>query len=339
VIPAVLKRNIGLKILSVVIATLFYYVASTQLNPRVPRDMFLQPEVTNIPQDMVVTEPPRVVTITVNGLASTVNTLSTSQIRAVVDATSARSGLNRLPVTFALPQGVRMDSGATAPFAEVVLEKQQSQVYDVNPLFSGTPPFGYLYGDPVPQPTKVTVQGTNAQMNRVQRVVAYIERQDGEQAIERTVSLVAEDGQKRTVDGVEIKPSQVKVSIGLKRAPVTKRLLLSASIEGEPAPGYRFKTYLFTPQQIEVSGAPDVISSRSSVDIPVDIAGLRQTTTKTVPLTLPEGLRSTTGIKSVKLRIEVEEIPSVGTSASPSPAPPAASPNPGASPGANAGNP
>jgi YbbR domain-containing protein len=190
--------------------------------------------------------------------------------------------------------------------------------------FTGTAPVGYTYGDPVPDPTSVRVVGPEDTVARVRRVAARVQKGTDEGAIDRVVTLIPEDAQQRVVEGVEIRPAQARVRIGLKRLPATKYMLLSARIEGEPAPGYAVRTYEFEPRTVLVIGPPDLLSSRSSIDVPVDVTGVsgRGIVARPVTVTPPDGLRLQ-GDATVRVRLDVRPVdPAVGaTPAAPTPTP------------------
>lgn len=339
---AFLKRNLGYKIFSLLVAILLYNVAVAQQNPRVTRQVFIQPEVTRLPGTMLLRDPPPPVALRVVGPEAVLDKLAMQPIKGTVDATMAREGANRLPLVLTLPAGVHTENGSGMPFAQFAVEKKDEKPYGVDVLFAGTAPPGQKYGDGVATPSTVTIQGLTDDLKRVGRVVASVEREETELTVERTVTLVAEDQLRRKVDGIEIIPPQVKVRVPLTVVPTTKAMLLSVEPMGKPAPGFRVTTYEAIPSQITVRGALEALSSRSSIPVPVDVTNIKDNDTKTVTLTLPPGLAPQQALPPIKVKLVVEPLRSVDGNSqiqapvpSPSPSPVAASPSPSPAPGNN----
>jgi len=306
-----IKRNLGYKIFSLIVATLLYYVASAQQNPHVTRDLYIQPEVVKLPQSIVVKDPPAPFPLTVTGPESVLNKTTAQSIRATIDGAIAKPGVNRLPIAIVFPPGIQSSGNDALPMGQFTTEKKDQKEYGVDVLFAGTAPPGQEYGDPIAIPSNVTVEGLSDDLKRVGRVVAHIEREDNELAVERMVTLVAEDQDKLRVDGVEIIPPQVKVRVKLHPVPTTKTMLLSVEFRGKPAPGFRIASYDPQPNQITVRGAIETLSSRSSITIPVDISGLKESTTKTVTVALPSGIQPQEALPPIKVRLEVQPIPAI----------------------------
>ena len=321
-----LKRNFGYKVLALIIAICLYIIAYAQQNPRVTREIYVQPQLVGLAPDLALKESPKGNNVTISGLSSTVNGLSEKSITASADATQAREGAVRLPVRYVFPQGIRGELKPEAQYVQVILEKKVSQTLTVVVLVSGTPPVGFVDGEGETQPRNVTVSGRAAAIERVARVVAYVEREDGERAIERTVALVAEDANRRVVEGVEVAPAQAQARVGLKPVPLTRSLLISLEIRGDVAPGYLLEDLNLSPDQVEVSGLPEDLTSQSRLTVPIDITGLKASATRRVALKPPSGLRLkqpvTLTVQIIVRPIAKENpVPSPTPSVSPSPVP------------------
>lgn len=318
-----LRRNFGYKLFALVLSIMLYYIANNQLNPRVTREQYVQPKIMQLPTNLVVKERPALIQVTVSGSESELSQFDKTPLSAIVDGTLAKPGLNRLPVTISLPKGVSLQN-EIMPIAQFAAEVKEKRDYAVDVDFSGTAPAGQMYGEPVPKPGNVIVQGLAEDIKRIGRVVASVERQEDELTVERTVDLFAEDSLRRRVEGVEIIPDNVHVRVNLRPVPITKNMLLTVQLVGNPAPGFRVSGYSTpSPSQIVVRGAVEALSAQSSIPLTVDISGIRQTTTKTVTVSIPPGMSPQKALSPIQVRVIVEPITSVESqdTATPKPSP------------------
>lgn len=320
-----LRRNLGYKLLSVLIAILLYYVAFTQQNPRTSRDIYVRPEVIGLSASMAVKLPPEGSIITISGPSSALEMLRSQAIRATVDVSQAEEGSNRLPITYVFPPGMRSRVDIEGNMVtEVALVKKASRPFMPDVIHAGTPPIGYEYRDAITDPRQVAVMGLPSDVARVGRVVASVDNNADEGAIDRMVTLVAQDIGQKVMDSVTIDPPQVRVQIGLKRTLITKRVLLSAQMSGDPAPGFYIASYVFTPAMVTIAGPEETLAERSSLSVSVDVEGIAARTTKTVTIAPPPGVTLRDAPRAVRIRLDVRPIrsfggPPTGTSREPQP--------------------
>ena len=325
-----LRRNFGYKVFSLLLSSLLFYIAGAQTDPRAKSDNYIQPEIVRLPDVLVVREAPVPVLVQVAGPESALSRLDKQPIKATIDGAAAKPGVNHLPIRLTLPPGV-VAVNRPLPFAQFSTERKEQQKYSVDVDFAGTAPAGQEYGDRTVTPSAVVVEGLPEDLKHVARVVASVEREPNELAVERPVTMYAEDDQKRRVEGVTMIPAQVTVRVPLRPVPTTKTMLLSAKLTGKPAPGFRVVTYEISPQSVVVRGAVEAISSRSSLAVPVDVGGVSKTGVRSAALSLPAGLSPQEPLPPIKVRLVVEPIPGVDGAKNlrPSPVPSVA-----ASPGA-----
>lgn len=335
-----LRRNVGYKLFALVLSVMLYYVASAQQNPTGVRDQYVQPEIARLPGSLIVAEPPALIPVKVSGKETALLQLDKKTLRATVDGTSVKPGVNRLPVTLSLPPGVTLVN-TPPPLATFTAERKEEQPYAVDAMLSGAPPAGQEYGQAIASPGNVVVQGLTADLKRVARVVAFVERQQDEGTVERVVEVYAEDLQKRRVENVEIVPARVTVTAKLRVVPTTKNMVLTVKTVGIPAPGYSVASYEIEPNQLLVRGSMEALSAQSSIAVPVDVTGATETFTKSVTLIFPPGMGSHRAVPPVRVRVVVVPVTTTvgNTEATPAPsvATPAASPaaSPSAAPAAS----
>jgi len=144
----------------------------------------------------------------------------------------------------------------------------------------------------VVQPSRCIVAGLKRSVERVARVVA---RLDGWTAvvgpIDRELSVVALDDGGKEVAGVEIRPARVRFKQTLQRVAATRNVVLNPVFRGQPAAGFRLAGYRFEPPTVAVRGNASSLTALTSLDIPVDLGGMRLNTTVPVTVSLPRGVQ------------------------------------------------
>ncbi|MGC4046975.1 MAG: CdaR family protein [Armatimonas sp.] len=329
-----LRRNFGYKLLAFGAAALLYLIASAQQTGLAPVEVFLQPEVANIPDSLVLTRPPKGESVTVMGPSSLIDAFREQPVKATVDARGAQPGVNKLPMTYNVPDSVRGRLQITGPKEiRVEFEAPKEKMMPVEVLYEDAPPAGFKFKPPVVIPKKIKITGRADAVEKVARVIASLDNADEPGAIERTVDVVAQDNRDQRVEGITIEPERVRVQLLLQKTPSSKALVLSAVLTGTPAPGYRVVGYRFSPNSASVIGDQAILEPLSALDIPVSVEGLKATTTRRIALTAPDGTKLA-GQNAVNITLEVRALPAVsGTRVmTPTPAPtpkPTNSPTPG----------
>ena len=318
-----LRRNFGYKFLSLLVAILLYWIASGQKNPPVKAEFYVQPQVMSLSADLVLKGPLQGTTVSVSGPAAAVEAYRALEPKAQVDLTAGKVGSDRYPVKYLMPNGFANALEVIGPPVTLVtLEQKKSVQYYVDPIFDDHPPAGYAYSPAKCTPAAVQVVGLTADVSRVWRVVANVDTSGTPGAISQDVELVAQDIKQQAIDSVQIVPNHVHVTLGLKKTPSTKTVLLSIKLNGTPDPRFEISGYSFVPNTVTISGAQEMLASQSSLVIPVDVDGLRASTTRSVTIQPPSGLRVVGGSATVKLRLDVKPIATASPAAPVKPSPP-----------------
>jgi YbbR domain-containing protein len=332
----VVRRNLAYKVLSVFVAALLWAIANAQQNPHVSGDVYVQPEVIGLTDDMVVKAEPPGGMVSIEGPTAAVTAFKAQPIKATVDVSRARVGGSQLPILYKLPPGVLLSGEPRT--AEVTLERKIRTVLNVDVLSDeASAPPGYEFADPAVEPKSVKVSGLAADVARVARAVAVVRTGQSTGDIYQQVDVIAQTQRQQPVEAVQIDPPRVQVRMVLRRAAASKAVLLSAQVEGTPAPGFAVMGYTFTPQTVTLSGTQEELAARSALAVPISVTGLSAPTTRNVRLTLPAGLSlRNSADATVRVRIDVRPIigPVAPTQPTPkaSPTAPAGLPSPSPSP-------
>ena len=286
-----LRRNLPYKIVSLVVAVLLYSVAVGQRNPQTMRDYTVDPEIRDLPSDLIVTAPPRPFKVTVSGAVRDIGTLPAEGPVAWVSIPGDARGALKLPVRYDLPNGVRTRVELQGrEMADVTVERKVRREFLVS-VPDQQAPSGFRFTEAVVRPTRVTLSGPESQVNRVQRVVANVDEGMGDGTIDDHFVLVARDADQQVIEGVQIAPPRARVRLALALVTVTRALIVSADVSGREAEGFQLYDVRVEPKTIAVAGPQELLDSLTSLSVPIVIEGLARNAERRATPVLPAGLR------------------------------------------------
>lgn len=276
-----LMKNIGLKILSLLIAMVIWVLIVNVDDPVTTRKFE-----NVIVQDMngeAITKKDKVYTvtggkkvdITVTGRRSFVNKLSQSDFFAFAD-------LSKLSITGAAYIEVEckkytrtnytLTLGSTKMMT-VELEDKISQKYPVDIQLSGEIDGGYTIVDKSASPNMITVSGAASVIGKIKNVMLDVNVQGRTSSFQKVVpksSFIVKDNNGDTIDNekLEFSVDEITVSTTLQR---TKDVKLNIKAIGSPRNGYKLKDFDYEPKTITVTGDEDALNAVSAIPFEYDI--------------------------------------------------------------------
>lgn len=256
-----LTHNIGLKLLSLCLATLLWLVVINSQDP-VETATFEDIPVTIINEDALAAKDkiPEVVegdviSVVVQARRSICDKLTKNDIAAVAD-------FEKVSLTDAVPIEVSVN-GYTERDVEIVrgmnqvmklrLEDSLTKDFRVKISTTGQTKEGYVIGDMVASPNMITLTGSSTQISKVKEVVLVVDV-DGiskdSQAIGVPV-IYDTNGEVVTSGKVTMSTQEVAVTIPVLK---TKTVKIVVGAVGDPAPGYEVGKISCQPEMVTVAG-------------------------------------------------------------------------------------
>lgn len=212
-----LSENLGLKLLSVVLAVFLWAVVLGEQKVEVTLNVPL--EITNLPRDlMLVNEPPESLQVRLRGPKTLVTTLAP---RAVA--------LEGLPKTFVegenivaiRPEAVRVPRGIevveVAPHrVRVVLDAVAVREVEVSPRVEGVPAKGFVLKRVTSSPARIRMAGPKSELRRLARIYTVPISLDGQTASFSTRAMLEPAG--RQIRALDEVPIIVAVEIGSRKS-------------------------------------------------------------------------------------------------------------------------
>ncbi len=179
-------RHVGLKLLSVVVATLLWMVVTG--DPIVERTIRIGLELQRTPAGLeLVGAVPDTVAVRVRGPASRLSALSPADLSAVVDLDGVRTGRRLFPLTPAqvtAPFGLEVMQ-VTPPNLPLAFEGTASAVVPVRPRVEGTPVPGHSVTNVSVTPSQVRVEGPESVVRGVTEVFTELVSIEGASSLMR----------------------------------------------------------------------------------------------------------------------------------------------------------
>ena len=305
-------RNIPLKILSLVLAVIFwFFVLSLENNfYKVPFEIPVQ--VFNISSELALSSPLPNVSITVSSQDSgALRKLSVEDFEAYVDVRAAGAGSHLLTVLVhsKKPQisVMRVDPDEMEIALEPVREKLVAVVLEIE----GEPAAGFRVASSRLDRETVALSGAQSLLAKVGKVVALTKLEGAENTlIEKIVEIKVFDSFGAVIEGLSLVGESPKVIFEITEALNARRLGIKAKFSGSPQNG-AVTGVTVIPAVVEVRGESDVLGKLEYLETePVDLGGFNNSGVQTLKtgIILPEGVKLGEGEKrEVEVKVEWRE--------------------------------
>ena len=301
-----LLNNLPLKILSILIAIVIWYVVVSVNDPIVKERFDVPVQVTNEAyiaagkKTYQIEEEYQTVTVTVTDNNSVVSRLKASDITVTADLTQIVT-MDTNPVyvpikaTCSMVKQEKLSTvTATIP---VEIEDVDSEKFPITIDAGNTKPAkDYEVGTMTSDPESITISGPTSLINKISSVVAKVDVTNMRNSGTVTADLMIIDKNQDEMPESQMEflnfdsgSPQVDVDIELWRR--VSGIKLSALYSGTPADGYQIKNIYTTPEEITVAGSEEALAKLAdegnTIEIPEDytsVAGQRSDVETTVDL-------------------------------------------------------
>lgn len=301
-----LLNNLPLKILSILISIVIWYVVVSVNDPIVKERFDVPVQVTNEAyiaagkKTYQIAEEYQTVTVTVTDNNSVVSRLKASDITVTADLTQIVT-MDTNPVyvpikaTCSMVKQEKLSTvTATIP---VEIEDVDSEKFPITIDAGNTKPAkDYEVGTMTSDPESITISGPTSLINKISSVVAKVDVTNMRNSGTVTADLMIIDKNQDEMPESQMEflnfdsgSPQVDVDIELWRR--VSGIKLSALYSGTPADGYQIKNIYTTPEEITVAGSEEALAKLAdegnTIEIPEDytsVAGQRSDVETTVDL-------------------------------------------------------
>src|SRR6267142_1550130 len=224
-----------------------------------------------------------------------------------------RGQLGDVGVTLRGPEGVadRMALSDLHATLSVRLERITSRNVVVQTKFANEPPKGSQAAQTSVSPKEVRVVGPESAVAQIAAVFATVRFGDVTTDLTQSAPAIPVDASGLPIDGLQVEPGVVVVSVPLLPTATTRTVPLLWSLHGTVAAGYWSSRVTTDPVAVTISGDQAVLAQIERIDTAaVDVTALAATKTFRVPLVLPDGV---TLLQPVDVSVTVTVVPLAGT--------------------------
>ncbi len=310
-----ITTNLFLKVLSVIMAFLFWLVIINMIDPTVAktfRDIpveILNENVITSANQVFEVESGDTVNVTVKGKRSFVETLSPRDFTAVADL-SELSKVNAVSINVQLKKqsnsNVEPDWGSAV--LKVQLEQRETKKFRVEVTHQGELSENYVLGNIVAQPNIVEVSCGESKFKKIDHVGVVVTLNGESEDFEKQYKpvLYNKDGEVLDNENVTFSNDTIRVSTEVL---ATKAIPLYVEPVDSPAEGYRLVQTDYKPETVQVYGSREALRREKSIKISVSVAGAKKDVEREIDLNdyIPAGLSLVGDVSSVSVRCRIEK--------------------------------
>ncbi|MGI6552334.1 MAG: hypothetical protein GX779_04495 [Clostridia bacterium] len=300
------RTNLAYRIISIVLAVILWAWVTAEQNPVKETLLEVPLETRQLTSELMVAEKPSLVKVRVQGREQTLDNLTSRDIQAYVDLSTARPGVNIEPVEIALPKGVELVSAIPSQ-ASVVIDQVSQVQLPITVKVTGEAADGYQVLEPTVNPSQVLIAGPKSILDRIGEVEVSVSlSRPTESYLERVPVIINDQAGNSIHEWLKIQPEAVEVFVPVVRDLPVEKFVVKARLVGDLPGKLRLKQLKVTPEIIDIYGRAEVLRDLDYIytqEILLD--EIEKTTVLDMELDLPEGTY-TGGISRVKVIIEVE---------------------------------
>jgi YbbR domain-containing protein len=287
-------RNWPLKIAAILLATLLYAglivsASAETFRGRIPIQVLNQPE-----QTFILGSLEDVTSVRYISVGTDRPPITSSSFTATIDLADVEAIAGAPPVS--VPVVVR----AVDPRIQVVDFSPSRVAVRLDPLVTkdvevrvdlGSVPPGLDVREPVVSQDSVAVSGPDSAVRFVTAALARVRIDPSGLDVNETVGLLPVDARGEVVEGVDVQPSAVRVTIQIGSQLATRALPVSAVVTGTPASSVEIASIDVQPSLVTIEGEADTLEGLVSIGTrPISIAGATSDVVTEVGLVLPQGV-------------------------------------------------
>ena len=252
--------------------------------------------------------------LTIRAPSSVLNQLENDSnlIDVTLDLSSLEAGVHTLTPQVSIglsPAEVVRINPATVFFK---LENVVTETFPIQIKMIGNPAIGFEVQTPELSEEFATVSGPQSLINSIEQIVAEVNIVDASEDIQRILDVNAYDAENVLVEGVNINPNTVLVSIPVSQRGGYRTVVVRIVTTGQIAPGYRLTNIFAVPPTVTIfSSDPNLVESIPGFveTRPISLNGANEDLELRVSLNLPEGI-NVVGSQNVTVQIGIDPIQS-----------------------------
>ena len=313
-----LTSNIGLKILSVLLAALLWLVITNVDDPVKSRPF--SNVLVEIQNEDVINEPDKIyeiiegetVSFRVLAKRSVVDSLTSNDFKVTADFSKLLSGGNSVLIDVTSKKGEVTITDLKPKTLTIRQEEISKEDFKVNVVQKGEVTEGYYVGEKTASPLIVRVDGPKGRIDKIKEVVVEVDVTGASQSMNRLAIPKALDEDGNEIDASKLGFSADYIQVNLKLYK-TKTVELIAKTEGNPADGYAMTGIDFEPKSVMIASEDNAALDKINyLQITENIEGEKTNLERDIDLKealdLPKGVILVGDNLTVGMNIKIERL-------------------------------
>ncbi|MDY6356046.1 MAG: CdaR family protein [Catonella sp.] len=310
-------ENIGLKIISVIVAIILWLTIVYTYDPAKTADFTIPvtvvngDSITNLGKVYDVVEGSNV-TIRAKAKTSIINSLKASDFKATADVSKLSPTMNaNIDVTCTKSSNVEISFVGSVKMLKVKLEELVTKQFPVTVNQNGTPAEGYYVGSSSTKPNLITVSGGESTIDQISTISVDVNVDGANRTFFSEAEPSAYDSTGTRITSDTLSFSSIPVSVTTK-VYETKEVAIFVETNGNPYEGYTAGDVDYEPKSVIIAGNDSDLSGVTSLTLSLDVSGKITDVEETLPLSdaLPTNVFLTDPDTTVSVKCKINRIDS-----------------------------
>lgn len=294
------------KLLCLIAACALWVYVMNEQNPQVENTYTVPVETRNLDRSLVATNVPSTVKVKVRMARSDMIYMRSDNIKAYVDLSGMTDGdYPNTPILVSVPGDESVVSVSPKTF-DLNIDTYAVKTLSANVQIFGTPETNFSVESNKATPDTITIAGSSTMVAKADRAVVSVNIAGKEKSFAEFDSVNILDADGNTVTGLDIMPSQVKVTVKMKEETKLGNLPIKIETKGEPAKGYKVGKITVTPPVATLTAPISFFAANRTLDLdPIDVTGASSDIHQVVNVNVPSG--GSVAVPKVTVVVEIDK--------------------------------
>lgn len=287
-------------------ATGFWFYVMNEQNPIMTGTYTVPVAVRNLDRSLVALNVPESVQVRVTMNRNALMQLRTDNVKAYVDAEGLADG--DYPNTRIYAQLPGEGEASVVPtFCDMKLDTYAVKSMPLTVNFYGTPSSGFTAKLETVTPESLTITGSSEAIAKVDRALVSVNMNGKTKDFSEFDSITVVDSSGNTISGIEIMPTQAKITVSMTEKTVSGTVSLTAKAKGTPAEGATVTQVSIHPSSVTLTGPNSLVGAIKNIELgEVDVTGAEDDVTETFTVPVPDGITATPSEAEVTIVVDGE---------------------------------
>lgn len=294
------------KLLCLIAACALWVYVMNEQNPQVENTYTVPVETRNLDRSLVATNVPSTVKVKVRMARSDMIYMRSDNIKAYVDLSGMTDGdYPNTPILVSVPGDESVVSVSPKTF-DLNIDTYAVKTLPANVQIFGTPETNFSVESNKATPDTITIAGSSTMVAKADRAVVSVNIAGKEKSFAEFDSVNILDADGNTVTGLDIMPSQVKVTVKMKEETKLGNLPIKIETKGEPDKGYKVGKITVTPPVATLTAPISFFAANRTLDLdPIDVTGASSDIHQVVNVNVPSG--GSVAVPKVTVVVEIDK--------------------------------